>query len=223
MKLEHAIEFLMYSYFKLRLEDGKDPEKVLNASINRAYLDATQQGAYNTLIPKGDKGGLSENAKEKGYDKLKGAIQELLEKDWEFEKWHEDICKKLCGEVYREVCYAYGKDTFSYGNAQKWVNMSLKYLCILYQIYKKYYPACGFCKNYGKKIEKYEEDFHVPVDSYIINKGKEYGIAQDISWSKWEKEDYTPFQDSLRASVSLEEGETLLEWEHKAWIEQKEK
>lgn len=239
----------MYSYFNLRLEDGEAPERVLDASIAKAYSDATQQGAYNTLIPKGDKENLSKKAKNKGYPEIKSAIQELLKKDskLEFEKWHKDICEKLCGEngIYSDVCHAYGDDTFSYGNAQKWVNMSLKYLCILYEIYKEYNKEsiCTFCDKYGEKIKKYEKDFHVPVDSYIIKavydkreegkgielplkkdeKGKKYGIEQYVSWSKWDNKDdeYTKFQKSLRNSNLLKDEDSPLDWENKEWIKQK--
>ena len=47
---ENAIDFLMFSYFGISLEDGEDREQILNVAVKRAYSDATQQASYNAML-----------------------------------------------------------------------------------------------------------------------------------------------------------------------------
>lgn len=48
--VKNAVEFLLFNYFGLTQEDGNDLETVLDSAIRRAYFDATNQGAFNTLF-----------------------------------------------------------------------------------------------------------------------------------------------------------------------------
>ena len=122
---------------------------------------------------------------------------------------------------------------FTYGQSQKWVNMTLKYLYLL-----------GIIKN--------TKGLHVPIDSYIIEalwdernseikiprskrldkegnelyseeKYKEhrkkycYSDEKVKSWSLWDFEnDYDSFRKSLPKGINTK-------WEHKKWIEISEK
>lgn len=247
MKLKNAIEFLLYSYFGLKLEDGNDMDKVLEKSIGKAYSDATQQGAYNTLITKNCKAKKcmekyecrecpkkkSDEAKKAATEEINKKIKSLLENGLvvfkTFNDWHKKICGELCEIYEKKGINTKEKKTFSYGNAQKWVNMSLKYLCIIYGIYKVYMSECKFCESYERYIAKYEKDFHVPVDSYIINavKGKKcVDLPFEVPWSKWDKSEYENFQSSLlkylEDSNFLTDEKSPLDWENEMWIKQKE-
>jgi hypothetical protein len=71
-----------------------------------------------------------------------------------FDKWHEISCRRIQGH-YAEASYR----TFTVGQAQKWLNMSLKYALTL------------------SALEMLEVKFpdvlrhvaHVPLDNYILN------------------------------------------------------
>lgn len=124
-RLRGTIDFLMWTYFNLTLDDGDNLDRILGTCLQRAYSDATQQGAYNTLIPKDDieLKKASEDAKIAGGKELMKRILTLLEGEAEaFDIWHEETCGAVKG-AYEKV-RRNGAELFSYGNAQKWVNMS---------------------------------------------------------------------------------------------------
>lgn len=81
-------------------------------------------------------------------------------------------------------------------------------------------------------MKKYEKEFHVPVDSYIIEKvwreekvmlplrpGKKregkYSNEKVISWSNWGETEYIDFQKGLREWC----GQVPIDWEGPKWID----
>ena len=70
-----------------------------------------------------------------------------------FDEWHKNLCDDLI------LCFE--KQPFSYGQAQKWINMTLKYVSMMEH----------------KKVVNIYEFFHVPIDNYII-------IATDYKFDK---------------------------------------
>ena len=125
--------------------------------------------------------------------------------------------------------------SFYYGQAQKWLNMTLKYMYLL-----------GF---WDDDLKRFSKVLHVPIDNYIIeavwhegetenNKIKlknkiwlikipspygdsvrknKYNQEIIISWSKWSEDEYKDFQIKLRKHPLLE-GKSPLEWENDIWI-----
>jgi len=79
----------------------------------------------------------------------------------EFGEWHQATCDRLIS-IFRESSY----DSFSYGQAQKWVNMILKYL------YCSGEPLFG----------RHPSLFHIPLDNYIFK-----------AVSSWPKYDHVKF------------------------------
>lgn len=205
--LRDAVDFLMWSYFNLTLDDGENTPRILSVCIRNAYLDATQQGAYNTLIDKNDSDlkESSQKAEIEAGKKLLTQIQELAEsKEVTFDNWHKTTCNNIKGD-YAKVngdC-----ERFSYGNAQKWVNMTLKYIYILYWIYQSVSPGCKFCEVCGEIVKKYAEELHVPIDSFII---EAFSLKNDKAWSKWSDSEYQSFRKV--------HGEKGLDWESSAWL-----
>lgn len=213
-RLKDSIDFLMWSYFNLTLGDGGELDRILETCVGRAYSDATQQGAYNTLIPKGDIAlkKASENAKVAGGKELMKRILTLLRGEAEaFGIWHEETCGAVKG-AYQNV-RRNGAELFSYGNAQKWVNMSLKYIYMLYWLYQAFSPECLFCKTYGSAIEKYAGEFHAPADSFIIEALRLKGVG---AWSKWDEQEYSRYQELLNGTIGPDESQ--LDWEGRNWI-----
>ncbi|WP_294953418.1 hypothetical protein [uncultured Eubacterium sp.] len=231
MSLENSVEFLIFTYFGVCFKDNFDT--ILKSAIKVAYNDATMQGAYNALE--------KENAEEIDYDKvaqeLENTIKELLKENSNgYEKWHKATCKELV-KHYEKVSLKDKSPAFSYGNAQKWVNMTMKYLYILSEIFLEYKNDCVDCKKY-KKIQGLYKYFQVPVDSFIIESVwnnenvtlplvKEnllkngtrgvYSSEKVTPWSKWDDTEYKEFQEHL--PKIFKDHQTPLDWEHKAWIE----
>lgn len=242
MSLENSVEFLVFTYFGIDFND--DFDKILKSAIKVAYNDATMQGAYNALE--------KENVESIKYNnvaqKLESAIKDDLLKDNSkgYEKWHKYICEELV-KCYEKVTSNNKNPAFSYGNAQKWVNMTMKYLYILSEIFHKFNfnKDCNF-EDYYDRIGKLYEELQVPVDSFIIesiwdekkqikgipyynnklNKATDsngnripgkYNSEKVVPWSKWTDTEYKKFQEHL--PEVFENHQSPLDWEHKAWIE----
>lgn len=221
------IDFMMYSYFGVvprELYDKSDSyeDDCVRKAIMKAYVDATNQGAYNTLFTKQAKEKnpkikeYSENAKKSGAQKIFKEICSLSCNDeTSFTQWHQKLCDMLVSE-YSQV-YVEDKPFFTYGNAQKWVNMSLKYIFIT-QSY------CGKC---GQNVNSVKNFLHIPLDSYIISALKNEGVEIKEKWSQIAE--YGKIDDRSKASYMAyvndikEIAQAPIEWENIAWIEQAEK
>lgn len=90
---------------------------------------------------------------------------------------------------------------FHFGQVQKWVNMTLKYLYLL-----------GIIHDNSK--------LHIPIDNYIINAFKQNDIyVPSKAWSRFDDTDYYNQYKSYMERLD----EPYIDWEHKTWIEQAEK
>lgn len=228
---QYAIDFLLFSYFGVDLTDKA--ETVIEKAIEKAYRDATQQGAYNTLVKDNKKA--SDDAKKNAWTKIKDNLDDLPS-EGKYNEWHTKLCKEI------EQCYEKLNGIFSYGNAQKWVNMTMKYLYIFHRLMQTYNPESDFEKKYGQKIEPLISDFHVPIDSYIIqavwekeevslpmkeqysHKSRTKYTAKNKAekvkaWSQWEKKEYDKTQDGMKNLAKSQAYQSPIEWECDAWIE----
>lgn len=231
-------DFLVYSYFGIvpeciyddrKYEKNNDNDEFndycMKMVIIKAYSDATNQGAYNTHFDKNLSNieklkKSSEEAKMQSAKLLLEELKKLKNQDNQnkIDAWHEELCNNIVNK-YREV-RDNEKAFFTYGNAQKWVNMTIKYLWVL-----------GMLPN---SIN--EKDLHIPVDSFIIDalynekddnirfpeieskklkKGKDYKQPSSYfkPWSKWEKDEYyETFHDSIKGT------KYNLTWENNEWI-----
>lgn len=159
-----AIDFLIFCYF------GNKGISV-DAIINRAYIDMASHTLKNF-----DDVNEKWNCRWQASSTIKKALQNIGEP---YEKWHE----KLCADIISK----YPQDYLSYGQAQKWINMTVKYIYIL--------------KNLGKFQAEFpyisEENvcrFHVPIDSYILE-----NVLEDKKtvWSKMKKDEYQSIRRRL--------------------------
>lgn len=135
----------------------------------------------------------------------------------EFDGWHFNLTMELLEitEKYRIKGLFKDNCTFSCGQAQKWINMTLKYIRIM-----------GILDEYGFN----ETDIHVPLDDYILAAMRKsvnekicssydvngLGIAVDekVKWSLIDNyEEYYEYQSRIR-----EKSDNPIEWESKAWI-----
>lgn len=218
---EAAKKFLLYSYFGITAEDLND-EFIITICAQRAYLDLSRTLTFKPEFKDVKVNGkvvenrLEERKKFRAVicGIIKDGVWDLIKSSpGDYDTVHDALCKQL-KEASEKYCeYEVNKNTkadgITYGQAQKWLNMTIKYMWLL-----------GIWESDFKNLI---EVIHVPVDSYIIEAANKRNNFKDgakvdvpkIAWSKWDKaEEYTNFQESLRKAVK----ESPIEWEGPAWI-----
>lgn len=242
-----AFDFLLYSYFGIKESDLNDQSKkdipyICDICAKRAYLDLARTVRYTYSSSKLEEM-KSKKSSEEDRDEANNFIEsknnliseicsailfseEVIESEKSFDKWHEEKCKEITEKMngnYETVNNSDEKvlnKSFTIGQAQKWVNMTLKYLWLLDAL-----PT-------GVKPEY----LHVPIDSYIIeiaydNKNKfdnALGLEKkpNESWSNLSKyKKYFEIQEAIREAIKTNTtNETIpIKWESLAWIEVAEK
>ena len=122
----------------------------------------------------------------------------------EFDKRHDQWCKSAC-ELFGKFSHSDRGIIFHYGQAQKWLNMTLKYLAVLN--HPEVQRAYGF--------------LHVPVDKYVYNEADNAGVKRPPcphAWSKLDREKYINYQHRLREMVASTPYSCPLDWEADVWI-----
>lgn len=211
--------------------DSVDEEYYIKKAVRRAYRDASS----HVLSIKEGKDDSKKNPckKEEAISAVVYEVKSINNDYNNYECWHSHVCKDLTERIYNtyEVDYKGDDRTFSYGIAQKFVNMTIKYLVILYTVMKAMdtdKANRNYIKFYEKNLKKYEQDFHIPIDGYIlesVSKDKAEILKNVIvkekkkvkAWSKWEENDYNSFQAELKKIKAKDE--YPLDWEGKTWIE----
>lgn len=125
--------------------------------------------------------------------------------------WHRAACDTMRNKANNpsgDLPLLKPNHQFTYGQAQKWVNMSLKYLYVM-----------GF-----DDMGHIEQVIHVPVDSLIIDAANELDVRwPSTSWSKLDNySEYLTYQKKLRQKVQ-DSTACPLAWENHARIEQAKK
>lgn len=136
---EDYFDFLIRCYFG----EGQDS---LQLCVRRAYLDLNR-----TLHGfAGHKG--AETLREKAHQFVATLVSALTKKALSqrgFDAWHRDACTQL-RSLYRQ----HGFERFTFGQAQKWFNMTLKYVFTLGEA-----RLPGFQRHYPFA--------HVPIDNVL--------------------------------------------------------
>ena len=179
------LEYLINVYF------GNTDDDYISSAVNRAYLDfsRTQRGFGSNTEKK--------QIHEKRVSWLNTEIASLLNRrcanQIQFDKVHKKIMKGLI---------ARSQFGFSYGQAQKWVNMSLKY-CLVIR------PEASSLN------EKY---FHVPIDNLLTDILSAEGYKKFPNIGTWSKmtdyRKYSTFQKWFRHTF---DGEYPIRAELRLW------
>ena len=194
--------------------------------VGKAYGDAVMQGAYNAILPP--------EFKEKS-DKTKKVVSERLAFALSvgvFEKDFDIIAAMDMVKGAYDKSVNGSAEFFSFGNAQKWVNMSVKYILVVFKLLSVINEKHEFCKI-GKKYEDKKSQLDLPIDSCMLEKmwdikeinipvraerNGRYSPDKVKPWSKWNKDDYIAFRESLHKAIDCP-----LDWEGPVWIEISEK
>lgn len=140
LTLEEQHQHLLLFYFG----PGGNPVKLC---VNRAYRDVNRTMHGLSALPAAGKA---------GHDYLYDRLQELgarcdVKDQADFDAWHERTCFDLICTVR-----AGGYEKMYIGQAQKWINMALKYLFVFSRQdlpeFAKVFPWC-----------------HIPIDNIILN------------------------------------------------------
>lgn len=213
-------DFLMYSVFGIVDKEDEQDNDDKNKCARRAYRDLAR-----TLRYKYSSSELKHAKEDPNVDKFKkdrnSWVKEICEEliksikefpeGGDFNQWHN----KKCGELIKK---AVGKDlfkegySFTWGHAQKWLNMTLKYLWLMKLLPPEILP----------------EYLHVPIDSYILDALKDEPLFKNKNlikaskyneqvWSAMSEANYYNLQSDIKKM--LEGGiDSPIEWEGKVWI-----
>ena len=181
--LRQQRDFLFQAYF------GRDGD-VIDRIISRAYRD------MNRRLPLGKR---NQPEKKKIYgdatELVKSCLHRLLERKVPadertlasaFDQWHSDACNQL-RRYYNQPEMGVA---CTYGHAQKWINMTLKYFW--------YFPEADL----PPELTPWFPVAHIPVDKLILNAVVAKGVVARPPcriWSGWNSEkEYQDFQTNIR-------------------------
>lgn len=153
--------------------------KNFEGAAHKAYADM----ARRTLR-------IKENSKERialkksATEILRQAVEDLKNDSSDFPKWHEKSCNALI------ACYG---GQLSYGQAQKWLNMLLKYLYV--------YDVNGYETLFSSREGIAALD--MPVDSKVIEAlHRKYNVKRPTAgWSVWDRNTYRAYQAAARNAL----------------------
>jgi len=118
-----------------------------------------------------------------------GLLSQSPETQEAFDLLHHEGCQQCT------TASAIGKVRIHYGQAQKLMNMSFKYL---YNEFAVYY---GQLNQFGFPDNNVEQFFHLPIDNQILTyllDNCDFCSATSLPWSKWSYDHYINFQSQLR-------------------------
>ena len=174
-----------YEDYLIRLYFGSEADPLI-ACIDRAYLDFSRTlSGIRRLNSTEDSRDRAVDTLRKAMIKLRGRLAREVEST-EFDYWHKATCEGLIS-IYKSANYH-----FYVGQAQKWVNMTLKYI---YTFGEERIP--GFGPAYPH--------CHMPLDNIILKKLAHYEFPKlTCAWSRLDDYDeYLNRQVWIRNNFSL--------------------
>lgn len=206
MKYEKMLDFLLFGYFGCDGSDGADTMR--NRAAHRAYLDLAR--TVNYRLSTSQLAGKPKKEAKAFCEQKKALVDSVCERLYplpagDFDAWHQEKCGEICRMMDDSGLLG---EPFTCGQAQKWVNMTLKYLWLMDLL--------------PEEIK--EESLHVPIDSFILQRlskqvsdvtgsGETY-CYKHMAWSAiTEYTDYKDLQDEIRKITP-----NPIRWEGEAWI-----
>ena len=169
-----------------------NPDNILIQSSRKAYRDMCR-----TLRLNGDSL-LDVRSNVDNY--LYKQVNELLDTpeltQENFNVWHKKVCLNIIG-FYNDKY-----PNFSIGQAQKWLNMTLKYF---------------YVSQIDERVNCASSYFHVPLDNYvneILNNNKIKSFKG--AWSKInDYDEYLMIQKGIRINIG---NQSPIDWEMEQWL-----
>ena len=168
------------------------------AASHRAYRDLNRTIRFGEM-PQEQRDGLRSKVTSHFKQEIPAMAEHGVHSQESYDEWHCQLCNEI------RLLYRNSGVEFHIGQAQKWVNMTMKYLYI-----------CGAYSFKG--IFQY---LHIPIDNYVFTVAeKELHIPQPkVRWSRWDSYDtqYLAYQKELRLRIC---GLSPLRWEFKFWLQE---
>lgn len=140
------------------------------AAVKAAYRDLCRTITGFSKHP--DHSSIYKNAVKLLCDDISTLLKNNITTQQEFDMWHKNCCDKLLS--------VFATQPFHYGQAQKWINMSLKDLSMIDH----------------SMVENHYRFFHVPIDNFIMNITE---IRLPAVWSRIaDYDEYMCFQKLFR-------------------------
>lgn len=224
---KQANEFLLYSYFGI--VDYDTPETIIRKCVKRAYLDLNR-----TLTMKKDK---PEQSFMNEYVNLlsnalqtEGTVSDKRDAAYQLFKSQEKEMKDyLKMETLAQNSKKRNDRCFYYGQAQKWINMSLKYMWLLGLVQEDDVngdyleaPIDNFIFN-AAAFDNKEMKYPIDIDNPTGSENKKYHALNEntMPWSKLDKSEYEYIQNQIKNNIQRKG--TIIEWECDAWIKASER
>ena len=178
---EAYMDFYKYGFFG-------NLENPIKSAIHKAYRDLCR--TITGLSKNKNKAEIRHKAEESIYGNITLLFGLGITTQLEFDKWHKKSCEDLI-VVFRE-------QKFTYGQAQKWINMTLKYISMIdYNCIENIYEYC-----------------HIPIDNYIIRATNK---KLSVAWSRLENyNEYLDYQNWFRKEYDG----IPLDIEFKMWLKE---
>lgn len=175
------------------------------AASSRAYLDFCRTIKFIVSSNEGERAQARTDVDGMIENKLKAIADAVITSQDEYDEWHKELCEEIVGR-YAKVC----GDQFCIGQAQKWVNMTVKYLYLIDSGCVK--PITTFA--------------HVPLDNYVFTAAREHLALSSDSLTPWSKINdysvYLNYQIGLRKAVKALNTDPF-RWELFYWLEEAKK
>jgi len=167
-------------------------DDVIALAMSKAYRDLMRTIRGFSYNPEHDT--IIRNARQTLHTSISAMLAAEIKSQTEFDELHKAACYDLIS--------SFGGQTFTIGQAQKWINMTFKYLHLLdYQEVQKVYEYC-----------------HIPIDSYILNI-TDYTLSK--AWSK--VDDYREYLDYQIWFRNAYPNDIPLDKEFYLWLEAAQK
>lgn len=168
------------------------------AASDRAYRDLNRTIRFKKM-PQEQRDLLRQSVTELFKKEIPTLVERGVDDQISYDSWHHRICREI-RTYYRDAGIE-----FFYGQAQKWLNMTMKYLYVSGE-----YTFDGLFQY-----------LHIPIDNYVFSVAKkELGIPQPTTaWSRWDdyNRQYMAYQTALRSNIR---GYYPLRWEFKFWMKE---
>lgn len=153
-------DYLLLLYF------GPSPKSPVGRCVRRAYLDLRR--TLHGIGQNRERQQLRVQAHQLLAERLDDLVlTKSVVSQTEFDSWHRILVMEMC-DYYRD----HGFPAFSVGQAQKWINMTLKY-------------AITFGDEYIPEISRFFRLCHVPIDNIILQDLAALGAPQiSVRWSR---------------------------------------
>lgn len=176
----------------------------IDACINTAYRDfcRTMHGIMGN--------DLNEAMRSEASDIIRRMIGKVLKASFtqaEFDKLHSSACKAV------KKVYSDNRTSFFIGQAQKWINMSLKYVYLLYLA-----DLLDINKTGIEMLKQNYRHFHLPIDNIVLqHQTVKRFYSEHIGNTAWSRIDdypkYLAFQKNLQEAVEI----PLIVFEGQIW------